>query len=94
MGIFKDSRAFVLQTRRGDRAMCMRFWGENTRETQGAIHQRLLTRAFHPKARSHDPITTPGVVGEMNQAATAVTAASGVRWVSDAAWTWGFAKSR
>jgi len=50
------------QTRRGDRGMCMRFWGENTRETEGSERLRLSARAFHPKARSHTPITTPSAV--------------------------------
>jgi hypothetical protein len=57
-GGFESGAACAL-TRRGDRAMRMRFWGENTREWAGAVHQRLLARAFHPKARSHGPITTP-----------------------------------
>jgi hypothetical protein len=51
------------QTLRGDRAMCMRYWGENTREIEGAVHQLPLTLAFHPKARSHGPITTPRIPG-------------------------------
>ena len=50
-------------TRRGDRVMRMRFWGENTRETEASVRLRRFARAFHPKARSHDPITTPGAVG-------------------------------
>jgi len=49
----------VHQTRPGDWAMRMRFWGENTREIEAAVCKRLSTRAFHPKARSHHPITVP-----------------------------------
>ena len=88
--------ALAHQTRRGDRVMCMRFWGENTRETEASVRLRLFARAFHPKARSHDPITTPDAVGGtarspiarsiVQMAATkATTATSSVRWVSDAA---------
>ena len=61
-------------TRRGDRAMCMRFWGENTRETDASVRLRRFARAFHPKARSHDPITTPGAVGGGNRSTTKATA--------------------
>ncbi|MDO8320517.1 MAG: hypothetical protein Q7T43_15165, partial [Rhodoferax sp.] len=50
-------------TRRGDQAMCVRFWGEITREKPSAVRHRLSARAFHPKARSHDQITTPDGVG-------------------------------
>ena len=52
---------------RGDCAMRVRFWGENTRGLEKWVKlslghffvkfDRPLTRAFHPKARSHDPIT-------------------------------------
>jgi len=42
----------------------MRFCGEITREMNGIVRLRLSARAFHSKARSHDPITTPGVTGE------------------------------
>jgi len=52
----------VTQTRPGDWAMCMRFWGEITREIGRAVGQRCLSRACHPKARSHDPITRPDTV--------------------------------
>ena len=55
-----ESEMFI---RRGDGVMCVRFWGEITRDVMSAARQRLLTRAFHPKARSHAPITAPGVVG-------------------------------
>jgi hypothetical protein len=51
------------QTRPGNWAMRMRFWCENTRETEAAVGKRLETRAFHPKARSHRPITVPGRPG-------------------------------
>ncbi len=47
--------------------MRVRFWGENTRGLEKWVKlslghffvkfDRPLTRAFHPKARSHDPIT-------------------------------------
>ena len=54
---------------RGDRAMRVRFWGESTREKEKLV--RLSSRnffscatasphAFHPKARSHYPITALG----------------------------------
>jgi len=59
--------AAVGLTRRGDWGMRMRFWGENTRETGGSVRQRLPARAFHPKARSHAPITTPSAVGEITK---------------------------
>ena len=73
-GILKTSRPHVNaalrikpgaahQSRHGDWAMRMRFWGENTRETEAAVCKRLPTRAFHPKARSHSPITVPSAVG-------------------------------
>jgi hypothetical protein len=39
----------------GDWAMCVRFWGEITREPSPKRQDRR--RAFHPKARSHCPIT-------------------------------------
>ncbi|OIP16167.1 MAG: hypothetical protein CO065_06295 [Comamonadaceae bacterium CG_4_9_14_0_8_um_filter_57_21] len=39
--------------------MRMRFWEQNTRETEASVRQRLSARAFAPKARSHDPITAP-----------------------------------
>jgi|GEM_PF-1233404 len=39
--------------------MRMRFWGENTREIEAVVCKRLWARAFHPKARSHSPITVP-----------------------------------
>ncbi|OQW87701.1 MAG: hypothetical protein BWK72_12410 [Rhodoferax ferrireducens] len=51
------------QTRRGDWVMRMRFRGENTRETEGSERQRLWARAFHPEARSHNPITAPDCFG-------------------------------
>ena len=44
--------------------MRMRFWGENTRETGAAEGKRLSARAFHPKARSHRPITVPDGLGQ------------------------------
>ncbi len=78
-------------TRRGDWGMCMRFWGENTRETERTARHRPFARAFHPKARSHAPITTPNVCGRENQGTNShieklmVTASSSVRWVSDVA---------
>ncbi|WP_296527610.1 hypothetical protein, partial [Rhodoferax sp.] len=50
------------QTRPGDWAMRMRFWGENTREIEAGVGKRLWARAFHPKARSHSPITVPDAV--------------------------------
>jgi len=56
--------AAVGLTRRGDWGMRMRFWGENTRETNGSVRQRLPARAFHPKARSHAPITSPSGIDE------------------------------
>jgi len=40
----------------------MRFWGEITREIGRAECQRCLSRGFHPKARSRDPITGPDTV--------------------------------
>ena len=49
-------------TRHGDWVMRMRFRGENTRETGGPVRLRLLTRAFHPEARSHHPITAPSAI--------------------------------
>ncbi len=120
-GTFDGSvAAFVCQTRRGDRGMCLRFWGGITRELFPCVCQGRRARAFHPKARSHAPITTPSASFQIenskpkpedkSQAAYPIqrhshnsmsdlyprnpTATSGVRWVSDAAWTWGFAKSR
>jgi len=57
------SSSVSCQTRRGDRAMCMRFWSVNTRETEGEVRQGLSARASHPKARSHDPITAPRMGG-------------------------------
>jgi hypothetical protein len=70
-----------VQIRRGDRVMCMRFWSENTRESAGAVHQRLLARAFHPKARSHDPITTPNRVGSKpKEACTQIFRYSEPQW--------------
>jgi len=53
------------QTRCGDWVMRVRFRGENTRETKASERQRLSTRAFHPEARSHNPITAPGFSGEI-----------------------------
>ena len=50
----------------GDWAMRMRFWGENTRDGEKSVSLSLgvfigasnvSPRAFHPKARSHFPIT-------------------------------------
>jgi hypothetical protein len=58
---FKPGAEF--QTRPGDWVMRMRFWGENTREIDAVVCQRLPTRASHPKARSHRPITVPGTLG-------------------------------
>ena len=70
-GTLKKSRPHVKpgaahQTRPGDWAMRMRFWGENTREIEAGVCKRLPTRAFHPKARSHSPITAPSVVRVRN----------------------------
>jgi hypothetical protein len=59
MGTFNDFGEVQVQTRRGDQAMCVRFWSENTRDAAFAVRMRLLARAFHPKARAHEPITTP-----------------------------------
>jgi hypothetical protein len=44
--------------------MCMRFWDENTRELNESVRKLFWARAFHPKARSHAPITTPRAVGD------------------------------
>ena len=50
----------------GDWAMRVRFWGENTRDGEKSVSLSLgvfigasnvSPRAFHPKARSHFPIT-------------------------------------
>ena len=50
----------------GDWAMRMRFWRENTRDWEKSVSLSLgvffgasdaSPRAFHPKARSHSPIT-------------------------------------
>ena len=58
-------RAFFLP-QRGDWAMCVRFWGRNTREVEklARLSPRsffrcaiALPRPFRPKARSHYPIT-------------------------------------
>ena len=69
-----EQRPATCLTRRGDRVMRMRFWGENTRETDASVRQRLFARAFHPKARSHDPITMPGAVGGGNRSTIETTA--------------------
>jgi hypothetical protein len=45
--------------RRGDWVMRMRFWSEITREGRRCCVRRCTSRAFRPKARSHDPVTTP-----------------------------------
>ena len=42
--------------------MRVRFLGEITREMDRADCKRSLSRAFHPKARSHDLITGPTIV--------------------------------
>jgi len=49
----------VFNARRGDWVRRMRFWRQSTREVEASAHQRLSARAFAPKARSPDPITTP-----------------------------------
>jgi len=56
--------AAVGLTRRGDWGMCVRFWDENTRETEASVRQQPSARAFHPKARSHAPITSPSGIDE------------------------------
>jgi len=53
----------LVSTRHGDWVMRMRFWGESTRDMQASARQQLPARAFHPEARSHDPITAPGHSG-------------------------------
>jgi len=45
----------------------MRFCGENTREIEASARHRLWARAFHPKARSHTPITPPSATDAMNR---------------------------
>jgi len=50
------------QTRPDDWMMRMRFQGEITREVAGSVRVRLSTRAFHPEARSHHPITAPSAI--------------------------------
>jgi len=52
-----------VSTRHGDWVMRMRFRGKSTRETQASARPRLPARAFHPEARSHDPITAPSRSG-------------------------------
>jgi len=54
----------VRLTRRSDWGMRVRFWGESTRETEASVRRQLSAHAFHPKARSHAPITTPSAVNE------------------------------
>jgi hypothetical protein len=51
--------SLLVLTRHGDWVMRVRFCGEITRECGGSVRQRLSTRAFRHKARSHDPITVP-----------------------------------
>ena len=62
--------AVALSPPRGDGAMRMRFWRENTRNSKpfapfgqvktapGHATKSVRRRAFHTKARSHGPITT------------------------------------
>jgi hypothetical protein len=76
-GDFK-SGAVWFRIRRGDRVMRMRFWSKNTREIKRAVRPRSLARAFHPKARSHGPITTPRAAG-LGQAKPAAVSFTGIQ---------------
>ena len=44
-----NAAAREVLTRCGDGVMCVRFWGEITRDVRPAARQRLLTRTFHTK---------------------------------------------
>jgi len=49
----------TVHVRRGDWVRRMRFWEQSTRGVDASARPLLSARAYVPKARSPDPITTP-----------------------------------